>query len=132
MFLRFTSFKPCCSWYVLNFSTFQALRSYKLCSYKKNNVYSLALNCRGCDNDMHEKLRKCYWKVFNTPSHDENVFGAYQMIEFVEKMHILSDCLNVPVAPGISCNSHTPSKNILSSTLHNLWSRKSWSLIGFP
>ena len=38
MFLRFTCFKPCCSWNVLSFSTFQALRSYKLCSYKKKRV----------------------------------------------------------------------------------------------
>ena len=38
MFLRFTCFKPFCSWNVLNFLTFQALRSYKLCSYKKKRV----------------------------------------------------------------------------------------------
>ena len=40
MFLRFTILKPCCSWNVLNFSTFQALCSYKLCSYKKTTCIS--------------------------------------------------------------------------------------------
>ena len=41
MFLRLPCFKPCCSWNVLNFLTFQALRSYKLCSYKKKRVRAL-------------------------------------------------------------------------------------------
>ena len=42
MFLRTKPIKPFCSYHVLNFWTSEGLRSYKLCSYKKN-VYTKIL-----------------------------------------------------------------------------------------
>ena len=39
VFLTLLLRKALCSYHVLNFRMLEGLRSYKLCSYKKNNVY---------------------------------------------------------------------------------------------
>ena len=77
MFLRFTCFKPWCSWNVLNFSTLQALCSYKLCSYKKNNLYGIYQNIRNqifwaAPTPYTLRLSLRYHYLHNNPT-----FGSY-------------------------------------------------------
>ena len=61
MFLRFTSFKPYCSWKVLKFLAFQTLCFHKLCPYKKST----------CTISLTVIVIKSDFRVFKTKNRTE-------------------------------------------------------------